>query len=213
MVDHVKLFPNRPDLRFEHSIHEQILPSILSAGLQLEFSDIQVTHANYDRSPEGQTLKRVRDFRLLEMELAEKPEQPFVMFNMGMTYLYRNQEYEVAAQFLRRSLSGWTWRATVVRKAYALLTTARMCQQNWPLALACNEEGRSYYPNDAELLLQASHIYQQLGRFNEAGLVLQQLITGTDEPHLRNAEVGLRTYRGPACPGNALSHHWRCGTL
>ena len=28
VVDHVKLFPNRPELRFEHRIHEQILPAI-----------------------------------------------------------------------------------------------------------------------------------------------------------------------------------------
>ena len=28
VVDHVKLFPNRPDIRFEHRIHEQILPAL-----------------------------------------------------------------------------------------------------------------------------------------------------------------------------------------
>src|SRR5262249_28419322 len=32
VVDHIKLFRNRPDLRFEHRIHEQILPAIRRAG-------------------------------------------------------------------------------------------------------------------------------------------------------------------------------------
>src|SRR4029077_43044 len=50
-VDHVKLFPNRPALRFEHRIHEQILPSLRRAGIEVLFSDLFVTHAHYDRSP------------------------------------------------------------------------------------------------------------------------------------------------------------------
>lgn len=44
VVDHVKLIRNRRDLRFEHRIHEQILPSIRRAGETVEFTDIFVVH-------------------------------------------------------------------------------------------------------------------------------------------------------------------------
>src|SRR5262249_40255402 len=122
VVDHVKLFPNRPDLRFEHRIHEQILPSIRKAGLEVRFSDLYVTHRNYDRSEEGQGRKRRRDFRLLELDLRDRPEHPFVLFNLRMTYLHGTKDFEVAAQYLRRSLDRSHPSDSIVRKAYAMLT-------------------------------------------------------------------------------------------
>jgi glycosyltransferase involved in cell wall biosynthesis len=200
VVDHVKLFPGRanggPDLRFEHRIHEQILPSIRRAGLQVLFSDLYVTHRNYDRSEAGQAKKRRRDFRLLELDLKDHPDHPFVLFNLGMTYLYATKEYEVAAHYLRRSLDRSEPQDSIVRKAYAMLTQARVCQREWCAALEANEEGRTYYPEDAELLFQAGQIYQQVGRFAEARRALERLVAGGEDPHYRSVDVGLRTYRG-----------------
>lgn len=196
VVDHVKLFPNRPDLRFEHRIHEQILPAIRRAGLPLVFSDLYVVHQNYDRSPEGQARKRQRDFRLLELDLRDHPDHPFVLYNLGMTYLYATREYEVAAHYLRRSLDRSHPGDSIVRKAYAMLTQAHMGGEAWLPALRANEEGRVHYPEDAELLFQAGQLYQRVGRLEEAGKALRRLVEGAEDPHYRSVDVGLRTYRG-----------------
>jgi glycosyltransferase involved in cell wall biosynthesis len=195
-VDHVKLFPNRPDLRFEHRLHEQILPALRRAGLEVCFSDLYVIHQNYDRSEEGQTKKRQRDFRLLDLDLRDRPDHPFVLFNLGMTHLFATHDYEVAAHYLRRSLASSDWRDSIVRKAYALLATARTCLQEWETALAANEEGRSHYPEDAELLFQAGDLYQRVDRHEEARQALERLVTETDEAHFRSVDTGLRTFRG-----------------
>ncbi len=173
LVDHVKLFPSRPDLRFEHRIHEQILPALRRVGVAIELSDVFVTHQNYDRSPEGQAKKRRRDFHLLELDLKDHPHHPFVLFNLGMTWLYATKEYELAAHYLRRSLSGSHPEDSIVRKAYALLTASRIGQQDWVEALQANEEGRRHYPDDAELLFQAGQLYQQVGRFDQARMALE----------------------------------------
>lgn len=196
LVDHVKLFPNRPDLRFEHRIHEQILPALRRIGLPVLFSDLFVTHAHYDRSPEGQAKKRRRDFRLLELDLKDHPGHPFVLFNLGMTHLYATREYEVAAHFLRRSLDASDPRDSIVRKAYALLTAARIGQGEWEAALSANEEGRVHYPGDAELLFQAGQLYQNVGRFTEARRALERLVTEEEGAHYRSVDTALRTYRG-----------------
>lgn len=196
VVDHVKLFPNRPDLRFEHRIHEQILPALRRAGLDVRFSDLYVTHQNYDRSDEGQAKKRRRDYHLLELDLKDRPEHPFVLFNLGMTYLYATKEYELAAHYLRRSLDHSHPADSIVRKAYAMLGTARICQGEWEAAIRANEEGRGYYPHDAELLFQAGQVYQQLDRFEAARRCLEQLTEGVEDEHYRSVDVGLRTYRG-----------------
>jgi glycosyltransferase involved in cell wall biosynthesis/tetratricopeptide (TPR) repeat protein len=196
VVDHVKLFPNRPDLRFEHRIHEQILPALRRVGLDLRFSDLYVTHQNYDRSDEGQAKKRRRDYRLLELDLLDRPDHPFVLFNLGMTYLYATKEYELAAHYLRRSLDHSHPADSIVRKAYAMLGTARICQGEWEAAIQANEEGRRHYPADAELLFQAGQVYQQLGRFDQGRRCLEQLTEGQEDEHYRSVDVGLRTYRG-----------------
>ena len=196
VVDHVKLFPNRPGLRFEHRIHEQILPALKRAGIPIEFSDAYVVHQNYDRSEAGQEKKRLRDYRLLELDLLDHPDHPFVLYNLGMTYLYATKEFELAAHYLRRSLDRSHWKDSIIRKAYAMLTQARICQQEWQAALTANEEGRSYYPDDAELLYQAGQIYQQGNRFGEAREALERLVEGREDPHYRSVDVGLRTCRG-----------------
>ena len=40
VVDHIKLFPNRPDIFFEHRVHEQVLPSLRRAGIEVLFSEV-----------------------------------------------------------------------------------------------------------------------------------------------------------------------------
>ena len=54
VVDHVKLFRNRPDLRFDGRIHEQILPAIRAAGGEVAWTDLYVVHSGSDQSPAGQ---------------------------------------------------------------------------------------------------------------------------------------------------------------
>src|SRR5262249_34371929 len=86
VVDHVKLIRNRSDLRFEGRIHEQILPAIRRARGEVAWTDIYVVHSGSDHSPAGWERKLDRDLRILHRELAESPDHPFVLFNLGMTY-------------------------------------------------------------------------------------------------------------------------------
>jgi tetratricopeptide (TPR) repeat protein len=85
-VDHVKLFRNRPDLRFEGRIHEQLMPAIRRANGDVAWTDIHVRHSGSDHSPVAWQRKLDRDLRILHLELAESPNHPFVLFNLGMTY-------------------------------------------------------------------------------------------------------------------------------
>jgi glycosyltransferase involved in cell wall biosynthesis len=86
VVDHVRLFRNDPRIRWRYRIHEQILGAVKDAGGQVAFSDVTVTHTGYaDLALRGRKLQR--DLRLLEMEHAEQPRDPFTLFNLGMTCL------------------------------------------------------------------------------------------------------------------------------
>jgi glycosyltransferase involved in cell wall biosynthesis len=86
VVQHVKLFRNFPQLRFEGRIHEQIIPAIRALGGDIGWTDLFVVHSGYDHSPEAQRRKLERDLRLLHLELDERPDHPFTLFNLAMTY-------------------------------------------------------------------------------------------------------------------------------
>ena len=128
-VDHVKLFRNRPELRFEGRIHEQILPAIRRAGGEVAWTDLYVVHSGSDPSPEAQDRKRQRDLRLLHLELRERPDHPFTLFNLGMTYVDAGR-FEEAEEFLRRSIKHSNPDESHLRKVYALLVCTEIAA--WP---------------------------------------------------------------------------------
>src|SRR5205085_1992383 len=119
-VDHVKLFRNLPGLAFEGRIHEQILPALRERGGQIARINAVVLHSGYDTTPEGQARKRARDAKLLKLDLEERPDHPFVLFNLGMTDHYGG-EHEAAVSWLRRCIAVSPSGQSHLRKAYALL--------------------------------------------------------------------------------------------
>lgn len=126
-VDHVKVLRNLPGLAWEGRIHEQILPSLRrrAAELGLPHHSIvrlpgRVLHTGYDTSETGQARKRDRDDTLLKLDLAERPDHPFVLFNLGMTEHFHGH-HEEAVKWLNRCIEVSPVQESHVRKAYALL--------------------------------------------------------------------------------------------
>ena len=82
VVDHIRLFPLREDVRWTYRVHEQILPALRRANVPVKWTDITVRHTGYtDRALRERKLQR--DGKILEGELAERPNDPFVLFNLG----------------------------------------------------------------------------------------------------------------------------------
>ena len=47
VVDHVRLFPLREDVRWTYRVHEQILPALRRAGVPVRWTDVDVRHTGY----------------------------------------------------------------------------------------------------------------------------------------------------------------------
>jgi Flp pilus assembly protein TadD len=195
VVDHVKLFRNRPELRFELRIHEQILPAIRRAGGEVVRAPLQVVHAHYDRSPAGQVRKTQRDEGLLALDLQENPNHPFVHFNAGMTALHR-RDFDRAIAHLRRSIDFSTPKESHVRKAFALLASAYRSKGEVEAALRVCQEGRHAYPDDPELLFNEGISHQMAGSLDQAAAaflaILQQ---GERRDYLASVDVGVGSYK------------------
>jgi glycosyltransferase involved in cell wall biosynthesis len=83
VFNQIRLFPNRPDLRFRFPVHEQILPALEAAGLPVEYSDIRVLHTGYADPVLGRA-KQVRNKEILEAQVKDNREvTPVTCFTLA----------------------------------------------------------------------------------------------------------------------------------
>jgi tetratricopeptide (TPR) repeat protein len=193
VVDHVKLVRSHPDLRFEFRIHEQVLPAIRRLGGEVAWTDLFVTHSGYDRSPAGQARKLERDLRLLHLDLDERPEHPFVLFNLGMTYADTGRLTE-AADYLRRSIAAAGPDESHIRKAYALLVSCEERRGRHSVAQAACAEGLRRFPLDAELRFRRGLLLHNEGRLCEAASAYEDLLARREERHLTSVADGIDSH-------------------
>lgn len=168
-VDHVKLFRNLPGLQFEGRIHEQILPSLRARGGEIQRIDAVVLHSGYDTSDAGQAKKRRRDEHLLKLDLEERPNHPFVLFNLGMTAHYTGEHVE-AIEWLDRSLSVSSPAESHVRKAIVMKGQSLKQLGRINEAMATFGNGLEVVGEDPELRFQLAMILAEQNRPGEARL-------------------------------------------
>ncbi|QEH32069.1 SPBc2 prophage-derived glycosyltransferase SunS [Aquisphaera giovannonii] len=161
VVDHIRLFPVREGVRWTYAVHEQILPALRRAGVPVRWSDVTVRHTGYsDPALRGRKLER--DARILEADLAERPGDPFVLFNLGSIAVER-QDWPRALELLQRSLSGSAPSDSITRKLFALIARCRQMLGDLPRAIAACDEGLSFFPDDAELLFRKAVAHRGSG--------------------------------------------------
>ena len=194
VVDHIKMFRNLPDLRFEGRIHEQILPSIRRAGGEVEWTDIFVVHSGFDHSPAGLGHKRARDLRLLELDLADRPEHPFVLFNLGMTYCDAG-DFARAADYLDRGLRVAQPHESHVRKAYALLVVCLSRLDQGERAQQVCRRGLQLFPDDPELLFRMGLLAHRFGHLREAEANYRRLLVGATDFHFKSIDRGILGFK------------------
>jgi len=166
-VDHVKLFRNLPGLGFEGRIHEQILGALRPHGAIARIPGAVVMHTGYDTSAEGQKKKRARDEVLLNLDLAERPNHPFVLFNFGMTAHFCG-DHPAAIEWFDKCLAVSKPEESHVRKTYALLGCSIREMGDPEGALATFRKGIEVVEGDPELTFQCGLTLTLLGRFAEA---------------------------------------------
>ena len=193
-VDHVKLVRNRPDLRFEGRIHEQLLPAVRRAGGEVGWTDLFVTHSGSDRSPAGRRRKHERDLRLLQLDLRDRPGHSFVLFNLGMT-LADAGDHAGAADALAAAVTAGVPGESHLRKAYALHAASLGELGRHDDALDACLRGLSFHGDDVELNFRAGLASHRVGRLDDAVEFYCRAMVPPAGRAFASIDRGLGTYK------------------
>jgi glycosyltransferase involved in cell wall biosynthesis len=189
VVDHVRLFPLIEGVRWTYRVHEQILPALKRAGVPVEWTDITVRHTGYsDRALRSRKLDR--DGRILREELAERPDDPFTLFNLGALAIER-ADWDGALGFLRRSLARSAPTDSISRKLFALIARAHQMRGDSQSGLDCCAEGLSFDPEDAELWFRKAVVHRQRGESRAAEQCWRKILTLSRPQKFASVDQGI----------------------
>ena len=80
------------------------MPALRRVDVPVLWTEVTVRHTGYT-DPALRERKLQRDCMILEAELAERPDDPFVLFNLGAIAVER-RDWSTALVYLQRSLRG-----------------------------------------------------------------------------------------------------------
>ena len=175
VVDHIRLFPVREGVRWTYAVHEQILPALRRANVPVRWTDVTVRHTGYT-DPALRERKLQRDCKILDAELAERPDDPFVLFNLGSIAVER-QDWPTALGHLQRSLRGSAPTDSIVRKLFALIARCHQMLGDLPAALGACSEGLRLDPDDAEIHFRKAVLHRKAGQPAEAEACWRRILT------------------------------------
>lgn len=190
VVDHIRLFPVREDVRWTYRVHEQILPALRVADVPVRWTDVVVRHTGYaDRALRRRKLGR--DEAILRGELEERPADPFVLFNLGSIAIER-RDCDGALGYLRRSLERSAPSDSITRKLFALIARAHQMLGDSGAALRICADGLAIDPEDAELWFRKAVVHRYRGEAAEAERCWRRIL-GLSRPE-RFASVDMGIY-------------------
>jgi glycosyltransferase involved in cell wall biosynthesis/Tfp pilus assembly protein PilF len=191
VVSHPRLFRRHPNLRWRYRVHEQILPSLQELGGALQWADVVIRHVGY-QDPAERRRKVERNQQLGQLDVAEFPDDPFVLYNLGRTRLELGQPAQ-AVPLLRQAMQRVRPDDAIVPALYQWLASAHHQAGQRREALETARAGRTRFPDNAEMLFREGLILCEMGEFAAAEPCLRRLLElpppprpiGTEDPGVR----------------------------
>ncbi|MHB1417774.1 MAG: glycosyltransferase, partial [Chloroflexota bacterium] len=94
-----RLFRNRPDVRFEGTVHEQIYPALYRAAMEVGPADVRIVHLGYDLSEEEMKRKAERNLPMLLLQRRGFPNDLLVRVNLANAYLMAGHSADAMSEF------------------------------------------------------------------------------------------------------------------
>jgi glycosyltransferase involved in cell wall biosynthesis len=189
VVDHIRLFPLRPDVRWTYRVHEQILPALRRAGIPVHWTDLIVRHTGYvDVALRARNLER--DGRILSEELKDRPDEPFLLFNLGAIAI-EQKDWRGALGYLGRSLANSAPTDSITRKLFALIARAHQMLGDSATALRVCADGLALDPEDAELWFRKAVVHRHRGEPAEAEACWRRILGLKRPEKFASVDMGI----------------------
>ena len=201
VVDHIRLFPLLPDVRWTYRVHEQILPALRKADIPVRWTDLIVRHTGYaDVALRARKLER--DSRILLEELKDRPDEAFILFNLGAIAIERQRVGE-APRYLRRSLQRSASSDSITRKLFALIARAHQMLGDTERGAAGPRRGSVAGPRGRGAVVPQSGRVPAAGRVGRRGALLADDPGPVAAGAVRQRGHGSLRASDPAQPGSA----------
>lgn len=197
VTPHCRLFRRHPFIRWERRVHEQILPSIERVGHEVAASGIQIQHVGYQDAALYQR-KAHRNLRILRMEHATDPEDPFTLFNLGLAHLEIGQVAEALSNLIA-SLKQVKAPAEWVRRLYAVLCETFFKTGRHHEAFALTIEGLARFPDDPMLTTRHACRLFDAGHFGEAEQSLVRFLHNSSSTNRWAGDQSILDGRAARC--------------
>ncbi|HSS58531.1 MAG TPA: glycosyltransferase family 2 protein [Solirubrobacteraceae bacterium] len=198
--DAMRLFRNRPEYRFEGRIHEQIaqcLPGYLPE--RQERTTVRVEHFGYLGAVRDTKDKSNRNLELLERQVAEGVDNPFLHFNLGSEYAAVGEVIRALTHFERAwttiraagpvSSDGYA-PALASRYVHALRNAGRLDD-----VTTVGDEVLEVFPGFTDVVLEQALAAGAGGDAERQEALLRRCLEMGDGPSRYSATVGCGTYR------------------
>jgi glycosyltransferase involved in cell wall biosynthesis len=189
VVDHVRLFPLRENIRWSYRVHEQIMPALRRAGIPVRWTDVVIRHTGYIDSA-LRARKLDRDARILQEELKERPDEPFILFNLGAIAIER-RDWHGALEYLRNSLAQSAPSDSITRKLFALIARAHQMLGDPAAALRTCAEGLVIDPDDAELWHRKAVVHRSRGESADAESCWRRILSLRRPERFASLDMGI----------------------
>lgn len=191
----VRLFRRRPEYRWAGRVHEQILPSIVAAGKgRVEMAGVRVRHRGYLPGEVARHDKVRRNLRLLELELAERPGDAFVLFNLGVEKQRSGRLAEALTCFeqARQGLApGFSFAHLLEKRRIDCLIGLGRLEE----AVAAARAAQEVFPAYTDLVYQEGVALAAQGRLEEARDAFRRCLEMGDAPPWFTGEKGAGGWR------------------
>jgi tetratricopeptide (TPR) repeat protein len=203
LVSMARLFPNRPEIRYEWPIHEQVSTSILRHGIPLRETSIEIMHTGY-AEPTRNREKQRRNLAILEAQAAAgKDVYPLTYFLIGGTHLDL-ENYDPALHAYRKCRELSSPGDELERGAQVRMVTCSVAlkKHGEAIALMPPTVDASWHP---ELLMARGECEAALGRTDAARPWYERVFASTNRPLVPPCNVAMVKIRAAL----ALATYWK----
>jgi len=163
----LRLFRNNDAIYFKGIIHEQVLQTIFSAGLEVAYSEIQFLHKGYNLSPNEMKKKQERNLQLLSFALEKKPHNSYNLMQRGKTYMALGDNTKAEAD-LRLSLEHATTDSIVIPQSLNYLGIVLFQRKQVREAIECANRSLSILPKQGFAQFILGESYSETKEYTEA---------------------------------------------